>query len=168
MKALTIIGSITLVTTAVSALGGTTSSSGVPTPAAFSCINAGGKVASYLEQGSQGLICRVDGATVELWTLFHEVKSGTETQAISAYFNDRSSVPQIMHPASGKVGFPNPASVYCESVAGTTVIVSDTNSGREFGLCRFADNSAIDVWTLFRGPDASGNEALTQLLSNVE
>ncbi|HMS22572.1 MAG TPA: DUF333 domain-containing protein [Candidatus Levybacteria bacterium] len=45
---------------------------------------------------------------------------------------------------------PNPASVHCKKVGGTTVIQTLKN-GAQYGLCQFEDNMACEEWALMRG-----------------
>jgi hypothetical protein len=51
-------------------------------------------------------------------------------------------------------------------VGGEEVNYEDTD-GNQYGMCRFADQSLIDSWTLFRGPAAEDHEALTQVLKQA-
>lgn len=50
----------------------------------------------------------------------------------------------------GQSGMPNPASVYCGQVGGTTDIKKDA-SGGEYGMCTFANGTSCEEWALFRG-----------------
>lgn len=44
---------------------------------------------------------------------------------------------------------PNPASVFCEKLGGTSEIVTE-RSGGELGLCRLKNGNLIEEWTLYR------------------
>jgi putative hemolysin len=57
-----------------------------------------------------------------------------------------TSVPE----ATGQVGLPNPASVYCEENGGQVDIRSDSD-GNQYGVCVFPDGSECDEWAFFRG-----------------
>ncbi len=47
-------------------------------------------------------------------------------------------------------GMANPASVFCGEQGGTLEIRTDADGG-QYGVCVFADGSACDEWTFFRG-----------------
>ncbi len=154
-----------------SAFGGSTASSGVPNPATQNCLELGGISETYSNQAGQIGICSIAGAQVDEWTLFHAVLSPSdEQQAIKAYFfnRDQPSPPGPFMAAttidrSRGIGMPNPASVYCKYLGGTTNTVKDIR-GNEMGLCKFSDNSAISEWTLFRGYKDVSNAKLTSIL----
>jgi putative hemolysin/predicted secreted protein len=50
----------------------------------------------------------------------------------------------------GQAGIPNPASVNCGQIGGTTEIKKDA-SGGEYGMCSFANGTSCEEWALFRG-----------------
>jgi putative hemolysin len=61
----------------------------------------------------------------------------------------------------------NPASAYCSSVGGTTLIQT-RGDGSAYGLCQFTDNRACEQWALFhhqcpiRGVKITGFDTLPQ------
>jgi predicted secreted protein/putative hemolysin len=68
------------------------------------------------------------------------------------------------------IGMPNPASVYCEQAGGTLEIKKD-NSGNEYGMCTFKNETSCEEWALFRNegcksafsviPTAEGKKMVT-------
>ncbi|WP_437753138.1 DUF333 domain-containing protein [Sorangium sp. So ce1389] len=50
--------------------------------------------------------------------------------------------------AGPALAIPNPASVFCEEVGGSSIIASE--AGGDVGICRLSDGSIVEEWTLFR------------------
>jgi putative hemolysin len=131
-----------------SAMAGSTSSVGPANPAAVLCLELKGELESFTDAvGNQYGICAFDNARISDWTLFL-ARNGHNQQAVNAF---------LAHPAlinssngNGSIGMPNPSSQYCLQVGGENV--SAFSSEGEWGMCEFPDGSAIDGWTLFRGP----------------
>lgn len=51
-------------------------------------------------------------------------------------------------PAPPRVGMANPASVYCQSLGGKTVMQS--NEKGQYGICHLPDGTQIEEWALYR------------------
>ncbi|MGJ7524781.1 putative hemolysin [Variovorax sp. GB1P17] len=51
-------------------------------------------------------------------------------------------------PKPPPVGMANPASVYCKSLGGTTLMRS--NDKGQYGICQLPDGKQIEEWELFR------------------
>ncbi len=111
------------------------------------------------EKAGQLGLCRLDRALVEEWTLFTGKTGNDALRAFLAHAPFQAPRPH----GGGTIGMANPASLYCGQVGGALAIVKDA-VGNENGLCQFADQSAIEEWTLFGGPEATGNDALGTLV----
>ena len=149
MKALLALSSLGLVASAAFAL---------PNPAAVQCGNLGGTVLILNGSAGQAGFCQLGRAMIEEWTL---------DRATTGYGCQLAVTTYLTHPAGSSPGatpsgaeLPNPASAYCAAVGGTSVNYTDA-SGNAYGICQFSDNSSIDEWTLYRGPNDSTNSALT-------
>ena len=142
---------------------GGSSSVGAGNPAAQRCIDVGGQLEIVTDAGgNQHGLCLLQLARIEEWTLFG-VTNGRKSLATNAFLDHK---PPVLDRGPGQpggpVGMPNPASVYCGQAGGRLEFLN-TESG-QLGLCRFADRSAIEEWTLYGGPRASGNAKLTKIL----
>lgn len=51
-------------------------------------------------------------------------------------------------PAPPRVGMANPASVYCQSLGGKTLMRS--NDKGQYGICELPDGKQIEEWELYR------------------
>jgi putative hemolysin len=147
----------------LSAFAGGGSSAGVPNPAGEFCVKAAkGKIQMLSTQLGQEGFCVLGRAMIDEWTLFRFAgKSRQPQDAVEAYLR-RTSLPG----GGSSVGIAkiaNPASVNCAKLGGQLVIAEDAR-GNQYGICEFADRSAIEEWTLFRSPDDSANAALTKFL----
>ena len=158
---------LVLMVTALPAFGsdGGSSTAGVPNPSSKYCADVGGLNDMAVDRDhNQYGICRIGSAIIDTWTLWRE-KHGDHQVAVKKYLEGKR---QLADAETTEQGFetmaflPNPASTFCLKVGGALQILSQP--GGEFGLCRFADGSSIEEWTLFSGPDAEGNAALTKLL----
>lgn len=131
---------------------------GIANPAATYCIEHGGKLENYSSSKGDGGFCRFDSALIEEWTLYNAKHSdgGALKDAVRAYLNPGNTDINIGN------GGANPASLYCASMGGNTVIY--TSQRGESGMCEFPDRSTIEEWTLYTGPNASRNAKLTELL----
>ena len=116
-------------------------------------MDSGGE--SLMVRATEGQIgvCKLDRGEIEEWTLFRS-SINMEQLAVKVY---------LAHPhIKAQKTLPNPASIYCHQVGGSSLPVGGPQGS--FGLCYFPDKSAIEEWTLFNGPDSNGNERLTSLL----
>ena len=59
-----------------------------------------------------------------------------------------------------QAGLPNPASLYCVQQGGT-LDLRTSSDGAGVGVCTFADGSACEEWTYFRGLCAPGDSLVT-------
>jgi len=130
--------------------------SGLPNPADAFCAAQGGQVEFFTEAAGTASYCRIGTGLIDVWTLFRA--QTTQEQAVDVFMNH--PIPQIDIGPGGA----NPADVYCGIVQGTTIIVKD-QTGNEYGMCQFADNSIIDSWTLFGG--AANAQPLAQVLTAI-
>ena len=131
---------------------------GLANPSAKFCVDNGGKIEMYTNEAGQGGFCNVGGGIIEEWTLYRYLNdpAQTKTKAVSIFL----SHPTIeVSPGNGGA---NPASLYCLKVGGANPGYQSPEGA--VGVCVFPDRSAIEEWTLFRGPDASSNEKLLKLL----
>jgi uncharacterized protein len=55
---------------------------------------------------------------------------------------------QLLVKTGLKAGMANPASEFCGTQGGTTIIVSDA-SGNEYGLCRLPGNKTFEEWNYY-------------------
>lgn len=145
---------------ASSKLGAKENKLGLANPSAKFCIDHGGQIEMYTNEAGQGGFCNVGGGIIEEWTLFRYLNdpAQTRTKAVSVFL----SHPTIeVSPGNGGA---NPASLYCLEMGGTNPGYQSAEG--TVGICVFPDRSAIEEWTLFRGPDASSNEKLRKLLNS--
>lgn len=146
-----------------SAFGGSSSSAGVPNPASAYCESVGGEIVRYHEDRGVNSLCAFGRAMIGGWTLYYNSVAQVDPQpkAVVAFLNhgpfDAGSI-------GGGMGMPNPASVYCQQVGGALVL-GTLDNGDQMGICQFDDNSSIDQWTLFRGPEDEDGAVLAQKLA---
>jgi putative hemolysin len=58
-----------------------------------------------------------------------------------------TTTPTTLLPISA--GIPNPASVNCEKIGGTTEIKKNADDS-EYGMCTFSNGTSCEEWALFR------------------
>lgn len=143
-----------------SALAG--ASAGMPNPASVACKNKGGHTVIYRAPEGEIGMCALERALIEEWTLRKAATDGATTQATQAFLQHKPWISPSPSPAAGRPAMPNPASVYCKQMHGESKIL--TSDAGETGICKFADRSMIEEWTLFRGPTAGGYALLASLL----
>ena len=143
------------------AFAGSTTSSGVPNPSAQVCLQEGGQLRIITDaSGAQGGVCDFGGAIVESWTFWRALQSASETQAAVRLFAATSDgvtgESPVDSPDAGVVpasGVPNPAAVFCVKSGGA--LRAFTTNEKTITLCAFADGSALEQWTLWRGAGAA-------------
>jgi putative hemolysin len=125
---------------------------GVPDPAEAKCSALGGDALGVAR--GQVRLCRVDQAVIDDWTLFWATTSHDVGAAGKAF---------LAHRPIGAMIAGDPAASYCAAVGGTPLSLRDA-SGKAGGICKFDDDSIIDLQTLLRGPGEQGNLRLAALL----
>ena len=90
-------------------------------------------------------LCTIGGGTLEYWTLFKVVKEGQTTRATDAFLKHRSVRAVAALPVDDQ------PDAYCRALGGTPTLWKD-EADIEFGMCEFADQSAISAHTLLVGP----------------
>jgi putative hemolysin len=130
---------------------------GFPNPTGDYCKSVQG-VPINLSKGIS--LCNVGGALIEQWTLYR-FKMPTikrNSTAIQSFLSDEERHIDIGN------GGANPSSQYCIQKGGTINILTD-RAGNQTGICHFEDQSGIEEWTLFRGPNDPKNADLKKLLT---
>lgn len=113
----------------------------IPNPSSVFCID---DARGQLFSGETADLCLVDGAGIEPWTLFWAAEGVRMQEAGFAFLVHR----QVNLPASRSL----PAA-YCEALGGSVLSATMVApQARTFAVCRFQDNSVIELWTLYRGP----------------
>lgn len=126
-------------------------------PAAVHCKALGGQLTSLRTSAGEASFCRFGGALVSDWTMYRATKLKQPNQATKAFLLHDGIMPS---PVNGA----NPAAIYCANVGGYAVPYQQPDHG-EVGICQFPDNSQIEEWTLFRGPNDASNSTLKDLLA---
>lgn len=153
------------------AFAGSTTSSGIPNPSSKVCTILGGALVPVSSLAGESSLCSFssDGgqtlALVDSWTLFRAVIGKESLLAVEAFRRSEDAVgASVVAPVpSRSPERPNPASLTCQTLQGTRSVVV-TASGRQWGLCRFADGSTLEEWTLYRGATDATNAALNAAL----
>jgi len=116
----------------------------MPNPASVYCEEQGGtlEIRTDASGGQSGVCIFADGSECDEWAFFRG---------------------ECVPGGSGRMGMPNPASVYCEEQGGTLGIRTDASGGQS-GVCIFADGSECDEWAFFRGECQPGGDQATPVL----
>ena len=61
-----------------------------------------------------------------------------------------ATTPTAQAAPTGTAGTPNPASVNCVNVGGTTEIMTNPD-GSQYAMCNFTNGTSCEEWALFRG-----------------
>lgn len=130
-------------------------------PSVAKCIDLGGTSFNVMGKLGEMGVCKLDSSLICNWTLFRYL-NGKEQKAVQAY-KDRANTEFAMS-SSNSTGMylPNPAAVYCIKAGGELEPVK--SKGGEMSICKFNDNSRIEEWTLFRGPNDPSNAKLNEVL----
>ncbi len=156
--------SVLLALGALNAFAGGGSSAGLPNPAAKFCVEvAHGKLQVLSTQIGEAGYCVLGRAMIDEWTLYRYSGLRTRQTAVLEFLRSTRDAIGVARGGGSSAGLPNPASGNCIHVGGQVVIAEDT-TGNQYGICEFADRSAIEEWTLFRSPIDSTNEALNAFL----
>lgn len=114
------------------------------------CLASGGRPDGPTDKNGD-VACFFGRAGISSLTLLNAVALKHTTKAVEAFLNGCVEMPEYD-------GSYNPSYKYCQLAGGAP---------RELGdhvLCRFEDGSAIEAWTLLRGPKAAVNSALVERL----
>ncbi len=128
----------TVQTTAVSTPQAT--SAGMPNPASMNCGKIGGTtdIKKNADGSEYGMCTFTNGTSCEEWALLRGegCKAGVTVAPAAT--------------TSAMAGMPNPASVNCGKIGGTTDIKKNAD-GSEYGMCTFTNGTSCEEWALFRG-----------------
>ncbi len=139
-----------------SAFAGGSSSSGPAHPALKVCHELEGNSNKYSTALGEDFSCQFDQAIISSMTLWYSLSTKPE-KAVTVFLT-HPKVPVRFHG--------NPASHYCIAVGGRLEIAK-VMGGNEMGMCVFEDSghlSFIEEWTLYRGPQDTGNLRLVNVL----
>lgn len=119
------------------ALAGGSTSAGPAHPASIYCQKVGIAVGS--------LCVLSDNSMIEKFTLWRRKNDGEKSLAVQAFLH--THFPQMNGPEDSW------ALSYCFSLGGQRLVEPEPlRPTIKHDLCLFADRSAIEAWTLFRGP----------------
>jgi len=127
----------------------------IANPASVNCKKKGGSIEMMTgPDGQYGVCVFEDGSRCEEWR-FHrgECKPGQCREKSGICDNKPLPAPvpktDAPPPATGTVGLPNPASVYCSKNGGTLKIMDGPDG--QYGVCIFKDGSRCEEWRFKRG-----------------
>jgi len=72
-----------------------------------------------------------------------------------------ATTPTAQAAPTGTSGMPNPASVNCGNVGGTTEIMTNPD-GSQYGMCSFPNGTSCEEWALFRGEGCQAGAEVNQ------
>lgn len=126
------------------------------TPAQRTCRIAGGYPWVLFLDRDDLELCRFGNGAIGSLSFYYSTVLDQTLEAVTV-FNE--------HPAFQGCGSGcDDEAEYCEQVGGNIVVADDSNHAT-FRVCQFHDESAIELATLFRGPNDPSNRALVRALS---
>lgn len=122
------------------------------------CAGSGGQSnISYRQDGTKEVICAFERGAISAMTLYRAAALKQKTEAVETFFDRRVQLPEYD-------GSYNPAYKYCELAGGQPEQLKDESGRGAEVVCAFGDGSAIESWTLLRGPASETNRRLASVL----
>jgi hypothetical protein len=115
------------------------------------CIDAGGDLVRLRETGrsTESTYCRIDGVYVDGYSWFRALVR-KERSGMSDFFTDHEGEEES-----------------CESLGGMQLAATSA-SGASVAVCRFSDESAVDLEAIKAGPASPANQKIAGLLKSAE